>query len=180
MLETTLDLLFREYQVKREPLNTEFDRDWPSPCEIGQPFPSPGLRQKIRWEPFRRSPLTDDFTGLETALDCTIHPDIKTYYGRFWSLNLQLIAPEGPLELLFLWNQFDSDRLIENLIGHALACKESKSEFSVFFSCTEPDSEFFVTVNNKTGAVQLELPGSKPIRQLANSLNEFLSTLRID
>ena len=89
-------------------------------------------------------------------------------------------APEGYLELLFLWNEPDVTRLTENLIGHYLTCKQNKNQFSVFFACTEPDSDYFLTINNESGVIQLELPGQKPIREISANLNDFLSTLTID
>ena len=86
-------------------------------------------------------------------------------------------APDGHVSLIMLWNPDDADRLIENLIGHALAKRRAKSPFSVFFACTEPDSELFLTVENGTGHVLLEKPGYKPIREVAEDLSSFLSEL---
>ena len=79
-----------------------------------------------------------------------IHPDIKTHYGRYWSANLEAEAPDGHVSLLYLWNQQDVDRLVENLIGHAVACRQNRTPFSVFFACTEPESDLFLTLNNST------------------------------
>ena len=76
-----------------------------------------------------------------------------------------------------MWNPQDVDRLVENLIGHALAQRRSKSPLSLFFSCTEPESELFLTVRNDTGEIQLEKPGYQPIRPVAESLAQFLDLL---
>ena len=48
---------------------------------------------------------------------------------------------------------------------------------TVFFACTEQDSELFLSVDNETGAVVLEKPGYKPIRQVADDLESFIRTL---
>ena len=47
----------------------------------------------------------------------------------------------------------------------------------MFFACTEPDGDYFLTINNDTGEVQLEAPGRKPLRTVAGCLAEFMDTL---
>ena len=81
------------------------------------------------------------------------------------------------MSLLFLWNPADTDRLNENLIGHAMAKQRAKAPMSIFFACTEPDSELFLSVDNDSGSVLLEKPGYKPIREVAPDLASFLATL---
>ena len=157
-------------------LTEVFDPDWRSPCEVGEPYAGPGGVEVVRWHPVRRR-YADDFAGLENALDLTIHPDIKAYYGAYWSGGLEAAAPEGHVSLIFLWNDADAERLVENLIGHALAKRRARATFSVFFACTEADSELFLSVENETGRVLLERPGYKPIRTVAESLPEFLAVL---
>jgi SecY interacting protein Syd len=66
---------------------------------------------------------------------------------------------------------------VENLIGHALAKRRARAPFTVFFACTEPDSELFLSVDNATGEVMLEAPGAKPLRTVAPSLTVFLRGL---
>ena len=152
-----------------------FDRDWRSPCEVSDPFSSDGI-EVVQWRPLGRR-YADDFAALESALETTIHPDIKAYYGAYWSGGLEADAPDGHVSLILLWNQDDAARLVENLIGHALAKRQSKSTFSVFFACTEADSELFLSVDNDSGRVLLERPGYKPLRTVADSLAEFLADL---
>jgi SecY interacting protein Syd len=124
----------------------------------------------------RRS-FADDFAGLERALELPVHPDIKAYFGSFWSGGLEASAADGHVSLIMLWNPADADRLIENLIGHALAKRRARAPFTVFFACTEPDSDLFLSVDNASGAVVLEAPGAKPIRTVAASLTDFLRDL---
>ena len=167
---------FVERYVEQYPtLLDPFDPDWRSPCEIDTPRRVDGI-DVVPWRPLARA-HADDFTGLEHALELTVHPDIKAYYGCFWSGGLEASAAEGHVSLILLWNPADADRLIENLLGHALAKRRVKSPFTVFFACTEPDSELFLSVDNDSGAVVLEKPGARPLRTVAPSLTAFLRGL---
>ncbi len=164
-------------------LHAPHDPEWRSPCEIGEPFRS-DHGPLIAWKPLPRHPdtSTHDFDPLERALETEVHPDIKAYYGAFWAAGLEAEAIDGHVSLLFLWNQQDIHRLNENLIGHAFsrgrrAGNRSRGPMSVFFACTEPDSELFLSVDNDSGAVLLERPGHGPLRQVAPDLAGFLQTL---
>ena len=174
-VNSALDLLITNVLERYSTLYNVFDPEMRSHCEIGQPFAYKDL-EVISWLPRRRSQV-EDFAGLENALDTTIHSDIKAYYGNYWSGCIETSHEEGHVSLIFLWNTMDIDRLVENLIGHALAQKRSRSPFSVFFACTEPNSDLFLAINNESGEVQLEKPGYKPIRVVAPTLPEFLSDL---
>ena len=177
MLESAIDTFFEHYRKSFDSLTTPHDAQWPSPCEIGKPWEDETGNAWTCWQPVRRHATADDFAGLENALEMPIHPDIKTHYGRYWSANLEAEAPDGHVSLLYLWNQQDVDRLVENLIGHAMACRHNRTPFSVFFACTEPQSDLFLTLNNSTGAVQLEEPGKPPLRTVCGSLAEFFDLL---
>ena len=170
-----LERFVARYLVAFPTLYDRFDRAWRSPCELGDPIDHEGERV-VPWRPLRRS-RADDFGGLERALEIEVHPDIKAYYGAFWSGGLEATAQEGHVSLILLWNAQDADRLIENLIGHALAKRRAKSPFTVFFACTEPDSDLFLSIDNASGAVVLEQPGAKPMREVARTLAEFLDRL---
>lgn len=167
---------FIETTLERYPkLWNEFDASWRSPCEIGEPVELEEVTA-IEWRPQLRQDA-DDFSGLENAFETEIHPSIKDYYGSYWSGGLEATCDEGHVSLMFLWNEDDQDRLVDNLIGHALAQKRSRSPLSIFFACTEAASAYYLAVNNSTGEVQLELPGRKPIRTVAPNLSEFLDQL---
>lgn len=169
--------LMQRIESEYGPLTAEYDPQWRSPCEVGDPFASQDPdQQHIHWQPTPRQHL-DDFAGLENALECRVHPSIKTYYGAYWSAHLEAKADDGPVSLLQVWNEEDRERLVENLLGHYLVQKRAKGPVSLFFACTEPDSDLILTVENTTGAVLLERPGSKPLRQVSDSLAEFLLTL---
>ena len=167
---------FIEKTLEQYPkLWNEYDSTWRSPCEIGSPVELAQVTA-IEWRPQLRQ-NADDFSGLENAFETEIHPSIKDYYGSYWSGGLEATCNEGHVSLMFLWNDEDRDRLRDNIIGHALAQKRSRSPLSIFFACTEPASAYFLAVNNTTGAVQLELPGRKPLRTVDSSLDEFLNRL---
>lgn len=153
------------------------DPKWRSPCEIAEPYLDDQGERRVLWKPQRREPEGDVFAGLERALEVPIHPSLKTYYGRYWSGDLEATASEGHVSLLLLWNDDDADRLVENLIGHALTKKRLRQSLSVFFACTEPDSELFLSIDNHSGQVLLEAPGRKPLRVVADSLAAFLAVL---
>ncbi|MEZ5561029.1 MAG: SecY-interacting protein Syd, partial [Pseudomonadales bacterium] len=125
----------------------------------------------------RDAALQDPFQGLERALELRIHPDIKAYYGAYWSAGLEAEAPRGHVSLILLWNPEDGERLVENLIGHALAKRQARSPFTVFFACTEADADTFLSIDNDSGAVLLERPGAAPLETIAPDLASFLETL---
>jgi len=91
--------------------------------------------------------------------------------------HVEATAQEGHVSLILLWNPSDAERLVENLIGHALAKRRVRAPFTVFFACTEPESDLFLSVDNATGEVVLEKPGAKPLRTVAPSLTAFLRGL---
>ncbi len=175
-LKQTLKSLLDAYQDTNPRLLQSYDPEWRSPCEEGGVFDNGDGEQIICWRPQPRN-QANDFTGLENALETEIHADIKNYYGSYWSGPVETKAQEGHVGLIFLWNPMDVNRLVENLIGHAMAQQRSRSPLSIFFACTEEDSELFLTVRNEDGVVQLEKPGYKPVREVAGSLNEFLQML---
>jgi SecY interacting protein Syd len=150
----------------------EFDPEWLSECQK-ESVDKHGL---VGWQPVEQRQSVD-FRGLENALELQIHPDVKEYFGSFWSGSLEATCKEGHVSLIQLWNQSDFDRLIENLIGHALAKGRLKQPFTVFFATTEPDSEFFLSVDNDTGAVLLEEPGLSPRKEVDACLADFIRRL---
>jgi SecY interacting protein Syd len=178
----SLDRFITRYLAAGRPPPEPFDPDWRSPCECGAAFAGAAGGRYIHWQPVRREPPRDLpadqlFRGLEHALELTLHPDIKDYYGRYWSAGLDARAPDGPVGLILLWNPADFDRLAENLIGHALAKRRQRAPLTLFFAGTDPDSEYFLSVDNDGGQVLLELPGRRPVRVVADNLAVFLDSL---
>lgn len=175
-VSTELHAFVERYLALYPRITDPFDAQWRSPCENGEPFMAADDVQMISWRPMQRA-FADDFAGLERALEVPIHPDIKAYYGAFWSGGLEATAADGHVSLILLWNPSDAERLVENLIGHAMAKQRARSPFTVFFACTEPGSELFLSVDNTSGAVVVEAPGAKPLRTVAPSLAVFLRGL---
>lgn len=163
-------------QTGRLPL-TIHDPEWPSEC-IQQP---PESDHKIHWKPVLQSqndnPCHDMLDRLEAALGYSIHKDLRTWYSRYWSDPLPATSEWGDLSLLFLWSEKDCERLRGNLVGHLLTKQKLKQPATLFFACTEPDGEQFLSIDNQTGEVWLEQPGKKPIMKLADSLEAFLGKL---
>lgn len=174
--KSALDRLLKRYvdhyQRESGSLPTqEHDPAWPSHCVVGEPD-ADGM---VRWRPHERDSIAD-FSGLERALDVEIHPDIKTFYGSYWGNAMQLEAEEGGLTLIQIWNDEDFDRLVENILGHAMAKRRIKAPLTVFIACAD-EGELILSIDNESGCVVLEEPGSPPIRQVSSSLSEFLDRL---
>lgn len=163
------------------PFETEHDPDWPSSCERGQPFRSASGDWRTGWAPVSRLDSDGlppaDFAGLAAALEAPIHSDFCAFFSSFWSAGLELQAPDGPVSLLQLWNPQDVDRLIENLIGHVLVQRRARAPLTLFFACTDPESDLILSLDNDSGSVLLERPGQQPLRTVASNLSDFLGRL---
>lgn len=174
----SLDLFIERYLDRSDPSPEPFDPEWRSPCELGEPFRNGSGETLVVWRPVRQSGTGAHLlSGLERALELTLHPDARDYYGRWWSASLDAVAPDGPVSLIQLWNPDDAERLVENLIGHALAKRRQRAPFTVFFATTGPDSDYFLSIDNATGEVLLEQPGLRPLRVVAPDLATFLDRL---
>jgi SecY interacting protein Syd len=174
---TALQEFIKRYQIMAAEKGASFprvpfDAEWLSDCQENV-VDRDGL---VGWQPVPQNEAVD-FSGLEHALELEIHPDIKAFYGSFWSGSLEATSEEGHVSLIQLWNSEDFDRLIENLIGHALAKKRLRQPLTIFFANTEPDLEFFLSVDNDSGAVLLEEPGYPPKRKVENCLADFIKRL---
>ena len=169
------DLLSRWLDAVREGTghlpSLSHDEDWPSPCVVE----GPDAASQVRWHPLSREERAD-FSGIEHALETRLHPDIQSFSGSFYSTPVPMRAPDGKLTLLQVWSDRDFDRLLENLIGHALAQRRAGTPFSLFIAVTDED-DLNLCVNNEHGNVVLERPGEPPLREVASSLVEFLDDL---
>ena len=129
-----------------------------------------------RWRPVPQQPGID-FTGLQHALDLTLHDDVMSYYSLCWAGTVEATSREGELSLIQLWNQKDFERLVANLIGHALTKRRAKKPFTVFFANTDPETELFLSVDNESGTVLLEEPGGRVIKEIDTDLATFLDRI---
>lgn len=163
-IERTLTLTDNGY------LTAPFDPDWRSDCELHQ------ADDLTCWHPVPQlTPV--DFSGLANAVEADIHPDIQAFYGSFWSGTLEADSEEGQVSLIQLWNPYDFERLIANLVGHALMKIRAGLPYTVFFANTDPDSELFLSIDNTSGAVLLEEPGKPPLREVETDVQTFLNRL---
>lgn len=161
-----------QHECSGELPSLEHDDDWPSPCIVQ----GPDAQGRILWRPIARDVGDADFSGIEQALEIRMHPDIQSFYGSFYSNPLPMQATDGSLTLLQAWSDFDFDRLIENLIGHAIGQKRAGSPLSFFIAVTDED-DLNLCVDNEYGTVVLERPGAPPLREIAPSLSAFLDGL---
>ncbi|MEM7253440.1 MAG: SecY-interacting protein [Pseudomonadota bacterium] len=148
-----------------------FEPQWTSPCQDGEPRDD----GTIHWRPRLRYP-SGDFTGVETALELTLHDDIKAFYGTYFSETIKARSSDGELDLIQVWNRADQDRLLENVIGHLLAKRRARLSPTVFIAQTD-EEEYFLSIDNETGEVLLETPGLAPLRAIAPDVATFIDSL---
>jgi SecY interacting protein Syd len=159
------------YQQKFQHLPiTERDKNWLSPCEQGIHQENYSL-----WQPVK----ADDeltFDNVESALEATLHSDIKAYFTSIFSDTLDASCEEGNLSLLFAWNKDDFARLQENIIGHILMKGKLKQKLTVFFAVTD-NEDHIISVDNESGEVWVEKVGCEAHKKLADSIAEFITQL---
>lgn len=156
----------------------EQDEAWPSPCEISNENSVRALStNQIFWQPVNvETGQALNFDNVESALELTLHSDIKTYFTTLYSEGLDARCEEGNLSLLFAWNKDDFQRLQENLIGHILMKQRLKQQETIFFAVTD-EEDMIISIDNKTGTVWVERVGCQPHKKLADSLAQFISNL---
>jgi len=153
---------------------TAHEPDWPSVCQQGNSFLSESMQDSIYWQPELRENNTD-LAGLEKALEISLRPELKIFFSRYWSEQINAIFQQGNLTLLFIWNKADMDRLIENQLGHALNKSRNKQSLTFFIACT--DSDYMISLEHETGHIILERPGYAAEKVLADTLSEFINEL---
>jgi len=159
----------------------EQDDEWPSSCEVsnvyGEIEHTALSLGEVFWQPVNLEKEQElNFDNVESALELTLHPDIKTYFTTIYSESLDATCEEGGLSLLFAWNKDDFQRLQENLIGHILMKQRLKQSETVFFAVTD-EEDMIISIDNDTGSVWVERVGCEPHKLLAESLAQFISKL---
>lgn len=157
--------------------SVEQDEEWPSPCEQHTLENKQVAESEVYWQPVaieKNDRLS--FEDVESALEISLHNDIKTYFTSFYSESLDAKCDEGELSLLFAWNKNDFQRLQENLIGHILMKRRLKQQETIFFAVTD-EEDMIISIENATGAVWVEQVGCKPHKKISDSLAQFISQL---
>jgi SecY interacting protein Syd len=175
VLNQTMDNFIRRYQDldnANELLQIEYDPSWPSSCYSEQKTEG----ELVAWAPVLRE-VPGDFKGIETGLEMKIHPDVVSFYGRYWSDNLSAETKQGKLQLLQAWNEDDFQRLQQNLVGHILMKRRLKQPETLFFALTDED-DFILSIDNLSGAVLLEQIGLEAKETLAPNLSSFIEQLQ--
>lgn len=151
-----------------------YDPDWPSTCYLN----TADAGVAVGWRPVRNTDGSDMFQRLAEALEQELHPAIIEFFSRYWSDPLPArMADKREICLLQAWNPEDLERLRSNLIGHALSKQKQKRPLTLFFATLEPDTDFFLSLDNQDGSIWLERPGKAPQERLAHSLGELLRSL---
>ena len=128
----------------------------------------------VPWRPIPMDPPAD-FADVEAAAGLRLHPDILAFYGSFWGWGGGGTHSGEPVSLRAPWNPRDLARIKQNIIEHVRVCAESQTPPTVFVANTA--SDWFFSVDNATGEVFLEEPGSPRVRVVAPSLAWFLAEM---
>ncbi|MEM9056534.1 MAG: SecY-interacting protein Syd [Pseudomonadota bacterium] len=146
------------------------DPEWPSPAEVGAPA-ADGL---VAWKAVRQSPPSS-FADLENALELELHADASAFFTRYYAAHVEASYRGGNLTLLFVWNAEDFRLATGNLIGHALEKRRVRQPFTVFFA--NIDDSRFLSLDNDSGRVMLEVLGARDAMEVAPDLAAFLDEL---
>mgnify|MGYP000173185010 CR=1 FL=1 len=163
--------LFKDQTTKLP--SVTFESPWPSPCSANTPEHQ-DKPQKSYWKPIERNEL-NLFSDLEKALEINFHPDIKTFYGSFWSNGVCVEREDINFSLIQIWNEEDETHLKENLLGHAFAKIKARLPLTFFIGCTYGDE--IICLDQETGKIVLEKPGRLSHKTLSPSLESFLISL---
>lgn len=147
------------------------DETWRSPCEDSSPVDG----ELVNWQAVAQNPPFN-FCDIESALELSIHEDIKSFYSLQFSGSLFGLHDNLQCELLQCWNDEDVKRLGQNIVGHTLMQRKLKQRHTIFIGCLV-NSEKMICVDNDTGAVVLEIAGQDERESIAPSLSSFLCQL---
>ena len=151
----------------------EADPEWSSPCEYGPPDEN----GHVHWKPVSME-AAPDFGPLEALMGEPLHPDLKSFYGSYWSGPMQARHGKEVVLLQTVWNPEDLTRTQAAIADHVQSRRAALGRTATVFVAST-DSDFFYSVDNRTGEVLLEEPGFAPHGIAAPSLTEFLTALRV-
>lgn len=171
-MSDALDSLMARYQEQVEPLVTEYVEEWQSPI-----YQQPIDDDNVNWLPCRQQPALD-FEALESALEISFHPSVKTFYGRWYAGDLKVEFRQDdeqhPISLLQVQGPEDAERLLQNLTGHVLMKRKLKQPITVFIGLAEEADDLLISIDNDSGEIGLEWIGKTQHQCLSSNLDEFL------
>ncbi len=169
------DVLERSLRVLKAAgmATVEADPEWPSPCEYG----TPDENGEVHWRPVAIE-TAPDFRSLEAAISEPLHPDLKSFYGSYWSGPVEARHGKEVVLLQTVWNPEDLSRTQKAIADHVQSRRAALGGTATVFVAST-DSDLFFSVDNRTGEVLLEEPGFPPHGIAAPSLGEFLAALRV-
>ena len=143
-----------------------------SPCEDNT---VDGL---IFWTPKQRDEMAS-FDQVESAIELSIHEDVKTFYACQYAGDLRAKFEGKPLELIQVWSDDDLIRLQENILGHLVMQRRLKLSPTIFIGTT-PNEMDLISVCNVSGEVIFETLGTQNRQVLAPDVVTFLTQLEPD
>ena len=165
------ELFTRQRRVGGIPL-VAHDVDFSSPAEI-----LPAHAGQVGWQPWLK-PQPSSFANVGLGLEIEVHPDVSAFFGHYYAGNIEGCFKGLFLTLLQPWNEADFERLQQNQIAHQLMMNKLKLPASWFLASCH-DEHKLVTLNNASGAVQLERLGKGVIGVLAPTLAQFLRQIEV-
>ncbi len=151
----------------------DVDPESTSPCQVDIKE-----NDKTTWQVIKINESLD-FNNINSALDVTINQDIENYFGSMYADSIPAETSDGKLSLLFAWDHNDFQRLQENIIGHIMMKQRLKQKITLFFAVTD-EEDMIISLDNDSGEIWVEQVGCEPHKKLANSMQEFLSSLSLD
>ncbi|MFF3111129.1 SecY-interacting protein Syd [Kitasatospora sp. NPDC057904] len=153
----------------------EYDPEWQSPCQLGEPDPD-GM---IRWKPvpMDRAPDFADLEAAVAAIGGVLHPDVTAFYGSLWCGPVDGLEHSGEsVSLRTLWNEAELQRTVRGLAEHT---RRQAAEFggAISFPVAGSYSDLSFALDNATGEILLQEAGHPGGRLVAPSLAEFLADL---
>ncbi|ART79641.1 SecY-interacting protein Syd [Oceanisphaera avium] len=160
------ELFARQRRIIGIPL-IAYDAEDPSPATL-----LPALNGQVGWQAWRK-PQASSFLNVGEALELAVHEDVSAFFGHYFAGNIDGCFKGLFFTLLQPWNEQDFDRLQQNQIGHQLMMEKLKLPASWFLASCR-DEQKLITLDNASGAVQLERLGKGSVGILAPSLAAFL------